>query len=154
MHRLLYYAQIAQIAQNAQNAVVHQFEKANQKNCNHEKTQNHTKIRIFSLFRAISCCFVVKNSSKGAFQTSSSSQKDYSYRRQSIGSRREAFLAGRTPNIRPTPIETDSPAITAQAGTCAGMLGINSIIRLLMPIATTVPMMPPKNVSVIASSRN
>ena len=59
-----------------------------------------------------------------------------------------------TVNTKPTPTETVSPVMTAHAGTCAGMLGINSIIRLLMPMATTTPIMPPKNVSVIASSRN
>ena len=33
-----------------------------------------------------------------------------------MGSRREALRAGQTPKIRPTPIETVRPVITAQAG--------------------------------------
>src|SRR4029453_18355086 len=48
----------------------------------------------------------------------------YSYRRHSIGSKREAFLAGQTPKISPTPIDTVNPETIAQVGIEAGMLGI------------------------------
>jgi hypothetical protein len=45
---------------------------------------------------------------------------NYSYRKASIGSRFAAFLAGQTPKIRPTLIETIMPLATAHSGIEAG----------------------------------
>jgi hypothetical protein len=54
------------------------------------------------------------------------SRGGYSYRRASIGSRREARAAGKTPKTTPTKIETPSPAAMDHMGTWAdGKFGIS-----------------------------
>src|SRR5947209_12133634 len=78
----------------------------------------------------------------------------YSYRKHSIGSKRAALRAGQTPKINPTATLTVNPVVTAQVGIEAGRLGIKSIISLLIPTAASTPMIPPRNVRVIASNRN
>ena len=47
----------------------------------------------------------------------------YSYRKATMGSRREAFKAGHMPKNRPMLMETTRPATTDQTGTVEGRLG-------------------------------
>lgn len=68
----------------------------------------------------------------------------YSYLRQSIGSSRDAFVAGQTPNINPTPIDTVNPVTTAHMGIEAGSAGTRSMMMLLIPTASKIPRIPPR----------
>src|SRR5262245_57674258 len=89
---------------------------------------------------------VYLRSNNDARQTKVRRTFGYSYRRHSMGSRRDAFRAGQTPKINPTPIDTVRPLTTAHIGIDAGMLGIKKIRSLLIPTDSTTPRTPPRNV--------
>src|SRR5258706_14869120 len=75
----------------------------------------------------------------------------YSYRRDSIGSRRAAFQAGNSPKTMPMPTLAPKPAIGAQMGTYDGI-----IIRTpnVSSQPSSNPTTPPKPVNVAASIKN
>src|SRR5438045_9042956 len=79
---------------------------------------------------------------------------NYSYLKHSIGTRRAAFRAGHTPKISTIATLTVNPVITAQRGIEEGRLGIMNPISLLMPMAASTPITPPRKVNVIASNKN
>src|SRR5207253_219342 len=86
--------------------------------------------------------------------SSCQSSPNYSYLRHSIGSKRDALRAGQTPKINPMATLTDKPETTAHIGIEEGRLGIMKPMSLLMPIAATTPITPPRKVRVIASNKN
>src|SRR4051812_5455841 len=83
-----------------------------------------------------------------------SSGVHHSYLSAAMGSRREALRAGQIPKKRPTLVATLKPAITDHKGTVDGRLGTKVRIAPLRSQPKRMPIMPPEEVRVTASSRN
>lgn len=77
----------------------------------------------------------------------------YSYRRETMGSRRAAFCAGKIPKKIPTETDTTKPRITDQPVTEAGS-GVTALTNKAIPKPTRIPIMPPVAVKKTASIRN